>query len=100
MKKQILIRPVITEKAEKLSKKSNKYTFIVHRDSNKIEIQKSIEATYNVSVESVNTLLVAGKAVTRNTKSAVLKGKKPNYKKAIVSLAAGDEINIFTEDQN
>jgi len=48
----------------------------------------------------VNTLLVAGKAVTRNTKTAVLKGKKPNYKKAIVSLAAGDEINIFTEDQN
>ena len=42
MTKQILVRPVITEKAEKLSSKRNQYTFIVHRDSNKIEIQKSV----------------------------------------------------------
>ncbi|HQX44618.1 MAG: 50S ribosomal protein L23 [Saprospiraceae bacterium] len=98
MTKQILVRPVITEKAEKLSSKRNQYTFIVHRDSNKIEIQKSVAATYNVKVESVNTLVIAGKSVVRNTKRAVLKGRKPAYKKAVVTLAAGEEINIFSEE--
>ena len=93
MTKQILVRPVITEKAEKLSSKRNQYTFIVHRDSNKIEIQKSVAATYNV-----NTLVIAGKSVVRNTKRAVLKGRKPAYKKAVVTLAAGEEINIFSEE--
>ena len=95
--KQILIRPMITEKAEKLSTKRNQYTFIVSRDVNKIEVSKAVEKMYNVSVESVNTLMMPGKAKSRNSRNAVIKGRKPSYKKAMVTLKAGDEINIFGE---
>ncbi|MBK6860581.1 MAG: 50S ribosomal protein L23 [Saprospiraceae bacterium] len=95
--KQIIIRPMITEKAEKLSTKRNQYTFVVARDVNKIEVSKAIEKMYNVSVESVNTLMMPGKAKSRNSRNAVIKGRKPSYKKAMVTLKAGDEINIFGE---
>lgn len=95
--KQIIIRPMITEKAEKLSTKRNQYTFIVARDVNKIEVSKAVEKMYNVSVESVNTLMMPGKAKSRNSRNAVIKGRKPSYKKAMVTLKAGDEINIFGE---
>lgn len=95
--KQIIIRPMITEKAEKLSTKRNQYTFIVAKDVNKIEVSKAIEKMYNVSVESVNTLQMPGKAKSRNTRNTVIKGRKPSYKKAMVTLKAGDEINIFGE---
>jgi large subunit ribosomal protein L23 len=98
MDKQVLIRPVITEKAEKLSSKRSQYTFLVDRGSNKLEISKAVEKMYSVSVESVNTTVIAGKPKARNTRTAVLKGKKPAYKKAIVTLKAGDEINIFGEE--
>jgi len=88
---------MITEKAEKLSTKRNQYTFIVSRDVNKIEVSKAVEKMYNVSVESVNTLMMPGKAKSRNSRNAVIKGRKPSYKKAMVTLKAGDEINIFGE---
>lgn len=88
---------MITEKAEKLSTKRNQYTFVVARDVNKIEVSKAVEKMYNVSVESVNTLMMPGKAKSRNSRNAVIKGRKPSYKKAMVTLKAGDEINIFGE---
>lgn len=100
MIKQILIRPVITEKAEKLSTKRNQYTFLVAKDCNKIEVSNAIEKMYNVSVNAVNTIMMPGKAKSRNTRNAVIKGKKPSYKKAIVTLKPGDEINIFGDDKN
>lgn len=99
MIKQILIRPVITEKAEKLSTKRNQYTFLVAKDCNKIEVSKAIEKMYNVSVDSVNTMLIPGKPKARNTKTAILKGQKPSYKKAVVTLKPGDEINIFGDEK-
>ncbi|MBK9107670.1 MAG: 50S ribosomal protein L23 [Saprospiraceae bacterium] len=99
MNKQIIIRPVVTEKSETLSTKKNQYTFLVARDSNKIVISKAIEKMYSVSVESVNTALYPGKLKTRNTRNGVLKGKKASYKKAFVSLKAGDEINIFGDEK-
>ncbi|MBK7232464.1 MAG: 50S ribosomal protein L23 [Saprospiraceae bacterium] len=98
MVKEIIIKPVITEKAEKLSKSSNQYTFVVRRDANKIEIQKAISSMYNVAVESVNTMVMPGKEVVRNTKRNMLRGRKSAYKKAIVTLAAGEEINIYSEE--
>ena len=91
---------MITEKAEGLSTKRNQYTFVVAKTSNKIEVSKAIEKMYNVSVESVNTMLMPGKPKARNTRSAIIKGKKPSYKKAIVTLKPGDEINIFGDDKN
>ncbi len=99
MNKQIIIRPVVTEKSEKLSTKRNQYTFLVARDSNKVEISKAIEKMYNVSVEAVNTSVMPGKPKTRNTRNAVLKGQKAAYKKAVISLKAGEEINIYGDEK-
>lgn len=93
--KKILIRPLITEKSEDLSEKLNKYTFIVDKKANKIEIRKAVEGTYNVTVESVNTMIMPAKARTRNTRAGILRGQKPAYKKAIVTLASGEEIDFF-----
>lgn len=95
MDKQILIKPVVSEKAEKLSGTKGQYTFVVNRNANKLEIQKAIEKNYKVNVTSVNTMVIAGKAVTRNTKTTVLKGRKQAYKKAVVTVAKGEEINIL-----
>lgn len=97
MAKQILIKPVITEKADVLSDKRNKYTFIVNRDANKVEIKKAVNSMYNVEVASVNTILVPSKAKSRNTRRGVVRGRVSGYKKAIVTLAAGETINIYGE---
>jgi large subunit ribosomal protein L23 len=95
MAREILIKPLITEKSENISETSGQYTFIVDRRSNKIEVKKAIEDMYNVSVESVNTLIMPGKSKVRNTRSGVQKGRKPSFKKAIVRLSPGEEIDFF-----
>lgn len=93
--KTVLIKPLITEKSEKLSEKLNKYCFMVHKKANKIEIKNAVEAMFNVSVESVNTLIVPAKTKSRNTKSGILRGRKPSYKKAYVTLAEGEELDFY-----
>ena len=95
MAKQILIKPVITEKADMLAEKRSKYTFVVNKDANKIEIKKAVEDLYNVEVAKVNTLIMPSKAKNRNTKSTVIKGRVSGFKKAVVSLAEGETINFF-----
>ena len=95
MAKQILIKPVITEKATKLADKRNTYAFVVARDSNKIEIRSAVEKMFNVTVDSVNTAVMPGKPKTRNTKTAIVKGVKSAYKKAFVTLTPGETIDIF-----
>lgn len=95
MAKTILIKPIITEKAEMLSESLNQYSFVVDKKANKIEIKKAVEEMYSVSVESVNTIIVPGKSKNRNTRSGVLNGRVPAYKKAIITLADGEEIDFF-----
>lgn len=95
MAKQILIKPVITEKADALAENNGKYTFVVNRDANKIEIKKAVNEMYNVEVAKVNTMIMPFKVRNRNTKSAVIKGRVSGYKKAIVTLAEGETINFF-----
>ena len=95
MAKQVLIKPIISEKSEYLSGDFNQYSFVVNKKANKIEIGKAIEEMYNVKVASVNTLVMPKKAKSRNTKSGVLKGSISSYKKAIVKLASGEEIDFF-----
>ena len=96
MAKQILIKPVITEKADMLAEKRSKYTFVVNKDANKIEIRNAVNAMYpDVNIESVNTINMPAKAKTRNTRSGILKGRISSFKKAIVTLAEGDEIDFF-----
>ena len=94
-KKYVLIKPLITEKSEAMSDDQNKYSFVVDKRANKVEIKKAVEQMYNVEVAKVNTAIMPGKAVVRSTKAGMLKGHKGNYKKAIVTLAYGDEIDFF-----
>lgn len=95
MSKEILIKPLITEKSENISEELSQYTFVVNRKANKIEIRKAIEEMYNVTVDGVNTMIVPGKSKVRNTRSGLQRGRKPSYKKAIITLAEGEEIDFF-----
>jgi large subunit ribosomal protein L23 len=95
MVKQILIKPVITEKADTLTNKRGQYTFIVNKDANKIEIKKAVNEMYNVEVEAVNTMVMPAKAKNRNTRRGIIRGRVSSYKKAVVTLAQGEEINFF-----
>jgi large subunit ribosomal protein L23 len=91
----VLVKPVLTEKVNKLMEKHRSYTFIVDRKANKLEIKKAIEEFYGVTVTDVNTLVMPGKNKTRYTKAGFIKGQKPASKKAIVTVAEGEEINLY-----
>ena len=95
MAKQMLIKPVITEKATKLADKRSTYVFVVNKGANKIEIRNAVEKMFNVSVAGVNTAVMPGKPKSRSTKTAVVKGAKSSYKKAYVTLTPGETIDIF-----
>lgn len=99
MAKQILIKPLITEKATRLADKRNTYSFVVNRDANKIEIRNAVEKMYNVNVDSVNTAVLPGKPKSRSTKTAIVRGTKSSYKKAFVTLTPGDTIDIFGNEE-
>ena len=88
--RDILIAPVVSEKSYGLLD-ANKYTFIVRPDSNKTEIKIAVEKIFGVKVTSVNTLNRPGKA--RRTRYGI--GRRNDTKRAIVSLAEGDRIDIF-----
>ncbi|MFY9139669.1 MAG: 50S ribosomal protein L23 [Thermacetogeniaceae bacterium] len=87
----IIIRPLVTEKAVNLAQEQNKYTFYVDRKANKIEIKKAIEELFKVKVLAVNTMNVKGKKkrVGRH------KGMTPMRKKAVVTVSPDDKIDIF-----
>jgi large subunit ribosomal protein L23 len=91
----ILRRPLVTEKVSSLNEKG-KYGFIVDINANKVEIKQAVEKQYGVNVEKVNTMKVMGKMKTRYTKTGILAGRKPNYKKAIVTLAEGEVIDFYS----
>ncbi len=93
-----LICPALTEKSAKLMQEQ-KYTFIVNKKSNKIEIKKAVEKLYGVSVEKVTTLIQRGKKVRRSTKRKMVKGQRTSYKKAIILLKKGELID-FTKNSN
>lgn len=92
----VLVRPVLTEKVNGQMEASGRYSFVVDKRANKLEIKKAIEEFYGVKVEDVNTNVVPAKAKSRNTKSGVLKGHKNSYKKATVTLSEGDTIDLFS----
>ena len=91
----ILKRPLVTEKVSALNEKG-KYGFIVDINANKVDIKKAVEKLYGVNVEKVNTINVMGKYKVRYTKTGILGGRKPNYKKAIVTLAEGEVIDFYS----
>lgn len=95
MAKDILIKPIISEKAELLSEGLNQYSFVVNRKANKLEVRKAVEELYSVNVASVNTMIMPAKAKNRNTRSGLIKGRVSSFKKAIITLADGEEIDFF-----
>jgi large subunit ribosomal protein L23 len=94
MARDILVRPIITEKSDKTMKKGV-YTFIVDRKANKLEIASAVNEMFQVTVDSVNTTVIAGKAKSRSTKTSIVKGVKPAYKKAYITLQEGETIDLF-----
>jgi large subunit ribosomal protein L23 len=92
----ILLKPIVTEKMTSLGDKFNRYGFIVAKNANKIEIKKAVEELYGVTVEAVNTMRYGGKVKTRYTKSGVMTGKTAATKKAVVTLAAGNSIDFYS----
>ena len=91
----ILIKPIITEKATNDSELNNRYTFQVNVKSNKVEIKKAVEKAYGVSVEKVRTINVRPNRSTRYTKAGIQHGKTNAVKKAIVQLAEGESIDLY-----
>jgi len=92
---EILIKPILTEKANGQQEKLTRYAFKVARKANKLEIKKAIETFYSVTVVDVNTLVVPGKNKTKFTKAGFVKGQKPAYKKAMVTIAEGESIDLY-----
>jgi large subunit ribosomal protein L23 len=93
---EILKRPLLTEKVAALNEKGV-YGFVVDVKANKIQIKKAVEQMYGVNVDTVRTMVVAGKKKVRSTKAGVTQGRKPKYKKAIVQLAEGEIIDFYSE---
>lgn len=91
-----IIKPLVTEKMTQITEKQNKFGFIVRPQANKIEIQKEVEARYNVTVLAVNTMVYGGKAKQRYTKSGLIKGRTNAFKKAVVTLKDGDTIDFYS----
>jgi large subunit ribosomal protein L23 len=89
--RDVLIAPVVSEKSYGLLD-DNKYTFVVHPDANKTEIKIAVEQIFGVKVTAVNTMNRKGKA--RRTRNGL--GKRKDTKRAIVSVAAGQSIDIFS----
>jgi len=94
-KNQILIRPIFTEKIARLSETENKYAFEVYSGANKIEIKNEIEKKFDVTVVSVNTMLQRGKIRQQLTRGGRFYCRRPDWKKAIITLAEGSKIELF-----
>lgn len=93
---EVLIKPILTEKANGQQEKLRRYAFKVARKANKLEIKKAIESFYGVTVMDVNTAVVPAKTKARSTKSGFIVGRKPAYKKAMVTVAEGETIDLYS----
>ena len=92
---QILLAPILTEKSTRLSDEGRHYAFRVVSGANKIEIRKAVEERYpGIDVKEVRTMVVRGKRRRQMTKRGLVKGRRPSYKKAIVTLRTG-EIDLY-----
>ena len=110
----IIIKPLVTEKMTKITDKSSvervikvkgqerkqpalqKYGFIVKPEADKAQIKSEVESLYNVKVIDVNTSIYAGKRSSRYTRAGLIKGQKPSFKKAVVTLKEGDTIDFYS----
>ena len=93
----ILLKPVITEKATADSELNNRFTFLVDTDANKVQIKKAVEKNYGVSVDKVRTMRYGAERRVRYTKTGIQRGKSARTKKAIVQLIEGDTIDFYNK---
>lgn len=89
--REIIITPMFTEKSATVQQNLNAYTFKVSINANKIEIKRAIEKIFSVDVINVNTIRMAGKP----KRLGRYEGKRPDWKKAIVTLKTGQKIDDF-----
>jgi large subunit ribosomal protein L23 len=92
-----ILKPIITERSTSLKEASNKFVFEVDLRANKREIKLAVEKLFNVTVKDVKTSIIRGKTKTTFRKAGRFSGKRPDRKKAIVTLAQGDNIDIFDQ---
>ncbi|UCE08804.1 MAG: 50S ribosomal protein L23 [bacterium] len=92
---EILIRPILTEKMLKLQENERKYAFKVSKKANKITVKQAVQNRFDVTVEDVNMMNIKGKSKQMNTRRGITRGKRSDWKKAIVTLREGDSINFF-----
>ncbi|MDO9509583.1 MAG: 50S ribosomal protein L23 [Thermovirgaceae bacterium] len=90
MPQDIILRPVITEKSSRLMEQ-NKYTFEVHPRANKIEVRNAVTSLFKVKVVKVSTIYVRSKP----KRMGAFLGKSRSWKKAVVTVAAGERIEFF-----
>jgi large subunit ribosomal protein L23 len=93
---EVLIKPILTEKANAQQEKLRRYAFKVARKANKLEIKKAVESFYGVTVTGVNTSVTPAKDKSRFTKAGIIMGRKPGYKKAFVTIAEGETIDLYS----
>lgn len=86
---------MVTEKMQKITDKIKQYGFLVHPEATKPEIIEAIEKMYEVKVTGISTMKYGGKMVTRQTKKGIFSGRKSSYKKAIITLEKGQEIDFY-----
>jgi len=86
----------LSEKANSQQDKLRRYAFRVAKKANKLEIKKAVESFYGVSVIDVNTVVAPAKSKTRFTKAGFISGQKPSFKKAFVTVAEGETIDLYS----
>lgn len=93
---EVLIKPILSEKANSQQEKLRRYAFRVAKKANKLEIKKAVEEFYGITVVDVNTLVVPAKSKTRYTKAGFIAGQKSSYKKAFVTIGEGESIDMYS----
>ena len=88
---EVVKRPLITEKAERNRAEGHQFAFEVHRDATKIQVKQAVEKLFNVHVLAVRTAVIRGK----NKRVGRSSGRRPNWKKAFVTLKEGETIALF-----
>jgi large subunit ribosomal protein L23 len=89
--RDVIIRPVVTERSTTMADENDAFTFIVADDANKIEIRRAVELMFDVKVRTVRTMRYRGKWRRVGRKQ----GRRPGYKKAIIKLAEGERIDVY-----
>lgn len=93
---EIMIKPVVTEKATAISEKLNRYTFRVSPEANKAQIKNLVQSLYGVKVVDVTTMNYDGKKKSRYTKAGLINGKVAAFKKALVTVAEDETIDFYS----